>query len=97
LALNRLNSRNALLPFNSEYFVSTSAAQNIKMKIYKCVIPLILGKTIVIATGYGLDDRMVRVWVLVEARIFPSLCHPDQLWGPSSLLLNEYFEWFPWG
>jgi hypothetical protein len=36
-----------------------------------------------IATGYGLDDRRVRVQVPVGCRIFSSPRHADRLWGPS--------------
>jgi hypothetical protein len=43
-----------------------------------------------IATGYGLDDRGVRVRVPVGARIFSSPRRPDRLWGPSSLLSNGH-------
>jgi hypothetical protein len=35
-----------------------------------------------IATGYGLDDRRVGVWVPVGSRIFSSPRLPDLLWGP---------------
>jgi hypothetical protein len=41
-----------------------------------------------IATGYGLDDRGVGVWVPVGARIVSSPCCPDQFWVPPSLLSN---------
>jgi hypothetical protein len=34
-----------------------------------------------IATGYGLDDKGIGVRVPVGARIFPSPCRPDRLWG----------------
>jgi hypothetical protein len=34
-----------------------------------------------IATGYGLDDRVVGVRVPVGSRIFSSPRRPDQLWG----------------
>jgi hypothetical protein len=43
-----------------------------------------------IATGYGLDDREVKVGVPVESRIFSSPHRPDQLWGPPNLLSNGY-------
>jgi hypothetical protein len=49
-----------------------------------------------IATGYGLDDRGVGVWVLVWARIFISPCCPNRLWGLPSLLSNGYRGPFPW-
>jgi hypothetical protein len=41
-----------------------------------------------VATGYGLDDRRVRVRGPVESRIFSSPCRQNQLWGPPSLLSN---------
>jgi hypothetical protein len=43
-----------------------------------------------IATGYGLDDRGVRVRVLLGSRILSSPQHPDWLWDPPSLLSNGY-------
>jgi hypothetical protein len=39
----------------------------------------------------------VRSLVLVEARIFSSPCHPEQFWGPPSLLSNRYQGPFPQG
>jgi hypothetical protein len=45
-----------------------------------------------IATDYGLDDQGVRVRVPVGSRIFSSPQRPDGLWGPPSLLSNEYRE-----
>jgi hypothetical protein len=50
-----------------------------------------------IATGYGLDDQGVGVRVPVGARIFSSLCRPDRLWGPPSLLSNGHRGLFPRG
>jgi hypothetical protein len=53
----------------------------------------IIGKV----TGYGLDDRGVRVRVPVGSRIFSSPRHPDRLWGPRRLLSNGYRRLFPQG
>jgi hypothetical protein len=39
-----------------------------------------------VVTGSGLDDRGVRVLVVVGSRIFSSACCPDWLWGPPNLL-----------
>jgi hypothetical protein len=48
-----------------------------------------------ITTSYELDDRGVAV--PVASRIFFSLGRPDRLWGPTSLLPNEYRGLFPRG
>jgi hypothetical protein len=50
-----------------------------------------------IATGYGLDDREVRVRVLVGSRIFSSPCRSDRLCGPPNFLSNGYWGSFPRG
>jgi hypothetical protein len=47
-----------------------------------------------IATGHGLDDGEVTVRVPIESRIFSSPRHPDQFWGPPSLLSNGYWGLF---
>jgi hypothetical protein len=43
-----------------------------------------------IATGYGLEDGGVGVWVPVGSRIFSSPRRPDRLCGPPNLLDNGY-------
>jgi hypothetical protein len=48
-----------------------------------------------IATGYGLDGREVGVRVLVRSKMFSSPRHPDQFWGPPSLLFNGYRGFSP--
>jgi hypothetical protein len=41
-----------------------------------------LDSAVGIATGYGLDDRVVGVRVAVGSRISSSPRRPDRLWGP---------------
>jgi hypothetical protein len=41
-----------------------------------------------IATGYGLDNRGIKVWFPAGAWFFSPLQHPDWLWGSPSLLSN---------
>jgi hypothetical protein len=48
-----------------------------------------LDSVVGIATGYRLDRR-VGVRVLVGSRIFSPPRRPDRLWGPPSLLSNDY-------
>jgi hypothetical protein len=43
-----------------------------------------------IAHGYELDDREVGVRVPVGSKIFSSPRRLDRLWGPLSLLSNDY-------
>jgi hypothetical protein len=43
-----------------------------------------------IATGYGLDDRGVRIRAPVRSRIFSSPRLPHRLWGLHSLLSSGY-------
>jgi hypothetical protein len=50
-----------------------------------------------IAAGFGLDGQRVGVRVSVGARFFSSPHHPDQFWGPSSLLSRGYWGIFFWG
>jgi hypothetical protein len=47
-----------------------------------------------ITTGYGLDERRVRVRVPVASRVVSSPHHPDWLWGPLSLLSNIYLGFY---
>jgi hypothetical protein len=53
------------------------------------------GSSVGIATGYGLDDWRVRVWVPVGSRIFASPYRTDRLRVPPSLLSNWYGVMFP--
>jgi hypothetical protein len=50
-----------------------------------------------IATGYGLDGRVVGVRVPVGARLYSFPRRRDRFWGPPSLLLNGYLGHFPRG
>jgi hypothetical protein len=47
-----------------------------------------------IATGYRLDDRGVRVRILVGSRIFSSPRRPARLWGSPSLLSGREADYF---
>jgi hypothetical protein len=49
---------------------------------------------VIIATGYGLDDRGVGFRVPVGSRIFSSPFRPERLWGPTNLLSNGYWRFF---
>jgi hypothetical protein len=50
-----------------------------------------------IATGYGLDDRVVGVRVQIWSGNFSSSRRPDGLCDPINLLLNEYQGLFTQG
>jgi hypothetical protein len=52
---------------------------------------------VVIATGYGLDNREVGVTVPTGSRILTSPCHPDRVWGPQNILYNGYWWLFRGG
>jgi hypothetical protein len=54
-------------------------------------------KVVDIATGYGLDDRVVGVQVPVGVKIFTYSRLPDRFWGPPNLLSNAYGGLFPQG
>jgi hypothetical protein len=55
------------------------------------------GYVVDIATGYRLVDRGIGVRIPVGSRTFSSLCRPDQLWGPPSLLPKGYRRLLPRG
>jgi hypothetical protein len=59
--------------------------------------PVSLNSEVGRATGYRLDDRGVRVRVLVGAKFFSSPRRPDRFWGPSSLLSSRYWGLFTRG
>jgi hypothetical protein len=48
-----------------------------------------------IATGYGLDGRVVGVQVTVRGRFFSSPHRPVRFWGPPILLASGYPKLFP--
>jgi hypothetical protein len=53
------------------------------------------GGAVGLASGYGLDDRLVGVRVTAGSRSFASPYRPDRLWVPPSFLSNGYHERFP--
>jgi hypothetical protein len=53
--------------------------------------------SVVIATGYGLYYRAVKVRVPKRPKIFSSPCRPDRLWSSPSLLSSGHRELFPPG
>jgi hypothetical protein len=54
-----------------------------------------LNTVVGIATGYGLDDRGVRVWVPVGSKIFSSPRRSDRLRGSPNKLSSWYLGLFP--
>jgi hypothetical protein len=51
--------------------------------------------SVVIATGYGLDDRWVGLRIPVRAKFLSSPPRPDRFSGPPSLLSNGHRVLFP--
>jgi hypothetical protein len=66
------------------------------MKVYG-EVDVWIHSSVVIVTGYGLDDPRVGVRVLVRSRIFSFPRRPDLLWGPPNFLSNEERALFPRG
>jgi hypothetical protein len=58
--------------------------------LYWLSYPVFLFVAVGIATGYGLDDRGVRVRVTVGSRILSSPRRPERPWDSLSLLSNGY-------
>jgi hypothetical protein len=65
--------------WTTQSYIPNSTFQNI------CSLFMSWDSIVVIANGYGLDNRGVGVQVLIEARIFSSPHHPDWLCVPSNL------------
>jgi hypothetical protein len=70
------------LPISSWFGDPRNTSKLLIMLFSPTTIVIVCRDTAVgIATGYRLDDRGVRVRVLVGSRIFYSPCRPDRLWG----------------
>jgi hypothetical protein len=75
-------------PFYSPFIITLSS--HLIILNWYCIVKRSRDSIVSIVTAYGLDDRGVGVQVLVGSRIFSSPRHPDQLWGPPSLVSNGY-------
>jgi hypothetical protein len=100
--LARLKSKTLYCSYKATQPHGTDSKSCKKFSLFKLPELRILIKSrdssVGIALGYGLDDRGSRVRFPVgAAEFFSSPPRPELLWGPPSLLSNEYQGLLPWG
>jgi hypothetical protein len=89
--------RQGLFTERSQYQIQSAFYTDNSLILISKVSTISRDSAVGIETGYGQDDREVRVRVPVEARIFSSPRRPDRFWSPPSHLSNGYRGIFPRG